>query len=325
MNTLQKLAFAALITASVSGTCSALNTFEQHAQTQMKEFLDKTYDTRIRNDDQSINFMVGENLFWLTMEGNATSMLFTLHRRPIRLDDVKTMTDEELSIEKERAIYAADELSANNPYKAFLRGNRVEFEFPVYATSAVEYKKVFHAVLESLNKVSLKEFKELMAKAKITIEGRKALNPKKAKSDKMVLQQPVRMPNTGGQKQDANVKISRISVRSVDKAGNESIPYGEMMYQNRLQFLQSKLMATADKAGYYEIGMQIINPQGQLMVPSENSDMTAVVTTELKRGNKDIVFDPFGSEDVSVWEPGTYTLVYFVNGKEVFRQPINVL
>lgn len=318
-----KVILSLIILFATSGKAVALNAFEQNAQKQMNDYLrSHNYETRIMKDDNSINFMVGENIYWLTFKGDASGVLYTLHRRPIRLGE-KNTSRTELNRLREKALNAAASMNAANDYKAYLKGNQVEFEFPVYATSPVEYQKVFNKVLSSLKRISMADFESEMKKATHTTDSIHRYWENYA-PDKFVVRQPA-YSNKPVIKPKGRVMASNPVVRSVDMGGRVLIPYGEIIYQDKMQFIQPRLTVMTDKPDTYRMSVKIINPDGKTMVSAKDDDMTLILPVEIGKKEKEIEFGTFGSTNNSTWKPGKYTLVFFSEGEEVARQTVNIL
>lgn len=329
MKNLLKNIGIALILLMIPGSALSLNNYELSAQKSMNEYLKrKNYETKILENDQSINFMVNGNLFWLTVEGNANGILYTLHRRPIKLTKNST-SKEEAALLCEKAIYAVNAMNAVNPYKTYLKGDRIEFEFPIYAITPGEYQTIFPIVLKKLNEVNQDHFRLRMEEATITTDSIHNYWQSSAGAnfvkDRLVVKQPVSSLNRKTKKADSKTILSTPLIQSVDKYGNVLIPYGEILYQDKMQFMQSKISASADKNDFYELSVQIITPDGKTMVPSAEDNMT--ITTEFKLGKKEniVEFTPFGSVDEVIWKPGKYTVIFFVNNEEALRQTVNIL
>ncbi len=328
MKNLIKNIIPALMLLLIPGSAYSLNNYELVAQKSMNEYLKKrNYETKILEKDQSINFMVNGNLFWLTIEGNANHMLYTLHRRPIKLTE--NATPEEAALLREKAIYAVNAMNIANPYKSFLNGDKVEFEFPVYALSPGEYQAVFPMILKKLDEVSMDNFKLRMLAATQTTDSIHnywqgsggAISAK----DRLVVKQPVTTSSHNAKKTSGKTALSNPLIQSVDKRGNVLVPYGEILYQDKIQFLQPKISASSDKNNFYELGVQIVTPDGKIMVPSIEEDMTMTISAELGKKEKVVEFGSFGSAEEAIWKPGKYTVIFFVNGEEALRQTVNIL
>lgn len=323
MNTLKKTVIAGLCVFTGIGSAFAFNTFEQLAQKQMREYLkERNYDTRVREDDHSLNFLVGENLFWLTFEGDANGMLYTLHRRPIKFDGEKRR-EAEVKRDCEDALRVVSIINAEQTYKAYLEGTKVNFEFPVYASSASEYQKVFPKVLKTLNSVNMDDFKKEMKQARSTNE-ELAKRMVGESLGCIVVEQPRKSgPNMVGEK--GGVEVEALDVCAVDKNDKVVYPYGEYIYQDKLQFLKPRLKLSALKPGNYNIGIQIITPDDMVMVPEMGERMTMSALVEIGKKAQTIEFDSFGTTEPGFWENAPYKIVIFVDGKEVHSQTVKVL
>ena len=325
MNNIRKTAVCVLAAIVAAGSASAFNSFEKLAQKNMDTYLrnHQNYETKIIEKDQSLNFMVGENIFWITFEGDADGMLYTLHRRPIRLES-KDISEKELNMRKEKALRVISKMNSENPFKAVLRGNQVDFEFPVYASGGAEYQKVFPIVLKTLNTVSLDSFTEEMKKMTLESDSVQPIGETMQTRNIIVVEQP---SSLSGQVARSNGKVtmSNPMFQSVDKRGNVLIPYGDLLYQDNMQFLQASVEALADKGEQYTLSLQIVTPDGKTFVPSNDADMTVTQMADLSKKEKTVTFFPFGSDNNLIWKPGKYTVIFYVNGNEAIRRSINIL
>ena len=323
MKNLTKAALAGLCLMMACGSSHAFNVYEKTAQTQMNSYLNSlNYDTQIKQDDQSINFMVGENIFWLTVEGDKDGMLYTLHRRPIKLDEIGKDKNA-LDSMKEDAIRSAVSISAKNPYKAYVDGYKVKFEFPVYASSVAEYKKVFPLVLKSLNKVSMKQFDEEMKNAKKSNNSNG--NSKVSDSlDCIVLEQPEKSKSSTAKSGD--VYVNGIDISSVDKSGQVLIDYDDIKYRDKMQFMKPRIKVSANKEGRYSIGVKIYNPDGKLLVPAKGEKLTMVCDVDLRKKPQIVELDSFGTSDSSFWQGNkNYKVVIVYDGKDIDSREFTIL
>lgn len=321
MKTLKKLTLAACLVGIV-GQAYAWNSFESNAQKEINTYLRKNHDTRLRDDDHSVNFVIDGNIYWITFEGDANGMLYTLHRRPIKLSE-KDQKAEDFNARRENAVYAVDRINATKPYKAFIQGDQVMFEMPVFAATPDDYKKIFPRVLRTMKEINVDDFKRTMNQVKVVTDSVHKHWSGYAPGRQVVPQPSDFKPSVT--QTDGTVRLSSPLVSSIDRAGNLLIDYNQPIYRDKVKFMQVKVKANATKAGNYTLGLKIINPKQETMVPSKNHSSSVIMPVELPKKEKEVIFAPFGSTENGVWVPGEYTLVFTVDGKEMLRQKINVM
>lgn len=321
MKNLKKFALAAACVMCVSGSGFAWNQFEKTAQNEINNYLRKNYDTRVRDDDHSVNFVVDKNIYWLTFEGDANGMLYTLHRRPIKLSK-EGQSASELNELRENATFAASRINGEKPYKVFVKGDQVQFEMPVFAASPEDYKKIFPRVLSTLRSINQDDFKRVMKQSEVVTDSIHNHWQNYAPGKIVVSQPQTQSPSSavvGGY-----VQMFEPLVSSVDANGMTLIDYNKPLYRDKLKFAKARVVAKTDKAGTYNMALKIVNPDGKVLVPNKNSSYTVSMPVELSKKDKTIEFAPFGSNDSKLWKPGTYTFVFFVDGKEMMRQQFTV-
>lgn len=240
MKSLKKIFAFAMCAIMTCGSISAnLNDAERLAQSAMKEYLkSKGISSSIDNKDNSLNFLRKDSkgheiLYWITFEGNASCMLFNLHRKPIKMVSEK---DDKVSTSRrlENATLAAEYVTAKNDYKAFVNGGKVEFQFPVYAANATEYQKVFNKVLASFSGAQA-SFDNCYRKAKVYNDSVHAYWQKNDTS-KLVVRQHVR----DDAKAVKNLTITGIKMRNIDENGEQISGWDEGLRKSKAKFIQPR-------------------------------------------------------------------------------------
>lgn len=305
----------------VSGSAFAFNSSEQAAQTAFVNYLKtKRIPSKVDDKDNSVNFYDGKVLFWVTFDGSATGMLFTLHRAPINMKSAKDPADKNAR-RLENAYRAADFMNLNNNFKTVVRGSKVEFLFPVYAASTEDYVKVFDRILRNFE--NCKEyFDECYNKAKAYND---SVHKYWMENDTayMVVEQNVKVARVTYNA--PVVTITKVDFQGVDRNGNPIYGYADNKYAKKMKYIQPKIVAKASKKGLYRISTQIEMPNGKILVPNRDSKMTTTSTVEIGKNDTDIILDMFGDDTGEMWEPGEYNVVFFENGKPVNRSSFNIL
>lgn len=142
--------------------------------------------------------------------------------------------------------------------------------------------------------------------------------------DRIVIRQPVHTAELV-QRPKGKVSISNPVVRSVDRNGATLIPYGEVMYQDRMQFIQPKVNIVADKPDNYRLSYKVLNPDGKMLAPSKDAVATVEFSSEVGKKEKELQFPSFGTPDNKSWKPGKYTIIFLVEDEEIGRQSVNIL
>ena len=287
---------------------------EKNAQKVVNDYLTNElgYTTKITADDNAVNFQAKGVLFWITFEESDKGILYTLHRRPIKMESPND-NNEKNSRRIENAIQTANLMNAVNAYKTYVTGNKVDFVFPVYAESAAEYTKVFPMVFKSLGNAK-DSFDSLYDRGK---EKSDSIHEYWAVNDpnSIVVPQPQK-PNILS---TPNLTISEVDFRIVDENGAEISPYGKSIRKSELLFIQPQVTVSASKKGVYHIGMTITTPDGRIMLPSVKADRTAVTTCEVDKKPTAVPLATFGSKDGDIWEAGEYKVVFY-EGNNILKE-----
>lgn len=305
----------------VSGSAFAFNSSEQAAQTAFVNYLKtKRIPSKVDDKDNSVNFYDGKVLFWVTFDGSATGMLFTLHRAPINMKSAKDPADKNAR-RLENAYRAADFMNLNNNFKTVVRGSKVEFLFPVYAASTEDYVKVFDRILRNFD--NCKEyFDECYNKAKAYND---SVHKYWMENDTayMVVEQNINISKTSDKA--PALLISKVDFRNVDRLGNPISGYADNKYKKDMRYIQPKVTVKATKKGIYRISTRIETPNGKILVPNRDSKMTTVSTVEVGKNDGEIELDPFGDDTGKMWLPGTYNVIFYEDGKVINRSSFNIL
>ena len=330
MKTIKSLIVAALLGLFITNTANALNPAETFAQTAFRQYLTSI---GIANDidkkDNSVNFLQRENrddvLYWVTFEsvGNA-NILYTLHRRPIKMESTES-TAEKNARRIEIASLAVNYMNANNPFKAYVNGNKVEFVYPILASSPDDYAKVFKKALESM-KNAKKSYDACHERAKIKTDS--IHNYWTENNPNTIV---VKQNGSAATQQSNNLTISSVEFRNVNDKNTVISDYGQSIRKSELQFIQPQVTIKATSKGVYHIGVVIITPDGKTLVPSNDTKRTILTTTEVDKKDKAIDLGIFGakggklSNDKDLWQAGEYQVIFYENDREIKRTSFNVL
>lgn len=323
--------FAALALCAVIGVSSAnaQTDAEEIARKQLAQYLNSQgIATQVDKKDQSLNFVYKDEskkevLYWVTFKGNARCMLFTLHRRPIKVLNDKQAADKELSNRiLENAARAAELVTASNTYKAFLKGSQVEFQFPVFAANTDDYKLVFDNILKSMKNVK-SSFDACYKRARVyndSVHNYWMTND----TSKYIVKQHA-LP--GAAQSGNNLKISGVKVHNVDAAGNEISGFNENPRRLKARYIEPQVTVTSAKKGTFKIGLKIITPQGKTLVPSKDARYTTVTTVEIAKVNKpqEVLLAKFGVDNDSLWDTGDYILEFYEDDRKIDTDSFTVL
>lgn len=315
------IALAVLAVVIPSYSKNSLNPAEKEAQKSMADFLRNLgYAIEIDERDQSVNFRKNDVLYWITFEGTSTKMLFTLHRKNIRFDSDKRKPAE-VSVDCEVAEKAANRLNATHPYKAYLKGKRVHFEFPTYASAAKEYQDVFNRVLGSMKDIR-EDFDAEFKKSRLEVD---SIHNHWADIDTVHLVVP--QNNVPQTKTARNFRISSIAVRNLNGSGGVISGYDQGLRKNKCQYVQERVSVTANKPGVYKIGLRIVTPDGKILIPFKEARFTTVSTIDVKKAGKPEVFEleKFGTDSADFWEPGEYKLLFYEDDNLIYQDAFNIL
>ncbi|MCM1369426.1 MAG: hypothetical protein NC204_03540 [Candidatus Amulumruptor caecigallinarius] len=306
------LAVVALLSA---GRANAQSSAEVIANNTMAKYLNsKGIATKVKKEDNSLNFLHRDVLYWITFDGNASSMLFTLHRNPFKLiEDKEKGNKARISRKLENARIAAEFITADNDYKAYVKGSRMLFEFPVYASDAAQYSKVFDKILSSMENIS-KSMHRNMGRAKAyndSIHKYWMVND----TSKVVVSQRSIDTRASGQ----NLAYNHVSIRNVDALDKVISDYDVALRKSDAQYIQPRVELASKKKGTFKVGVKIFTPEGRLLVPSRDSDFTTITTIDVKKTGKPEIYElnKFGTTNGSLWKNGEYRIEFYEDDRKL--------
>lgn len=318
-----KLILALACMALAPAVASANSADEKAAMKDMNNWLiTQRLSPRIDSENDRLVFRHSDVLYWITFEGNDKKMLYTLHRQKI---DVSKASDSRdiFNRKQEVAIQAANLLNAEKEFKTYVNGNRVDMEFPVYATSVVEYQHVFPSIL-NLFKGAEDAFQQKYKRGRNIVDSIHNHWMDIDTTTKVVSQ-----PTLKEVRHDQHLKISNFQLRSIDHEGNTRIAYDQSLRKADTHFLQPKIKVTADKKGLYKIGMRIMDSKGKLYLPSKRSNYTTVSPVDIEKEKKEMEVElvPFGGRNDrgTIWPAGDYTIEFFEDETPIYRTSFTVL
>lgn len=292
---------------------NAMTAAERAAQTEVASYLTRQgFKVEIDKDDESVNFKQSDILYWITFSGDSSGVLYTLHRRPIKLRSEKDDAAKALR-KNEVAVFACNEVNRRYPYKAVVKDCRVDFTFPVYAATPAEYIKELANVLNSMRNIK-QEFDRQFEAVKVTTDS--IHNYWATEKPNVIV-----LPQSSTQsihKVSADVNISKVAVASYNSPSmNESnkpvVDYDHQLDESNCLFLRERITLSAREPGKYYIGVKILNPEGKLIVPNKDDEFTTVTPIEVKKANKEVEYElrPFGTAGLGFWKAGNYTLEFY--------------
>lgn len=289
---------------------NAMTVAEKAAQKEVKDYLTRQgFRVEIDPDDDSVMFRQSDLIYWITFKGDGSGILYTLHVKPLKLR-AENDDDDTANRKHERAVYAANELNRISPAKTEVRHTRVDFTFPVFASSASEYIKQLSNVLKELQSAR-SQFHDQFKKMEYVTDS--VHNYWSTQDPNLVV-----LPQRAGAIRHkvnpdlsvSNVEIATYGSYSNSEANKPLIDYNGQIFQDRCRFIREKITVRANEAGKYYIGVKLYNPEGKLIVPNKHSEFTTVTPIEIKKANKevDVELNAFGTPDTSFWTPGVYRL-----------------
>lgn len=299
-------------------SASAINVNELQAQNEVKNYLTRQgFTVEIDDTDNSVMFRQQDILYWITFQGErgGNGVLYTLHRRPIKLRADKD-DDDAANRKNEVAIIAANTLNRTMKYKTFVKDCRVDFVFPMYASTPQEYIKQLRDVLESMLNIK-KEFTQAFDRSKSVADSiHKFWNQND--TARVILPQK----QSAKELKTVNIKINKVSIgsansNSVDSDRELIVPFDGILQSRNCQYIVERLSISAESTGECVIGVKIFNPQGKFLAPTKEAVYTVELPIEVKKGKKDMEIEMpgFGTTDSNFWKPGVYRMEIYENGR----------
>ena len=317
MKRINSLILASLCIILGCNIASAFSKSEREAQTAIKNYLTQLgYSTQIDNKDNSVNFSYKGTLMYITFKEEGTGILYTLHRQALKFEHNDA---NENARRLENATLAANLMNEQFPYKTFVKGNRVNFEFPVYAATPVDYTKVFGQILKNMSNVKT-QFDNCFDRAQVTTDSIHRYWAENNPNALVVPQSNTKMTVNG-----QNLTITRVDFKTVSQDGADISQYGDNIRKSDIKYIQPQVTVTATKKGIYHIGMVITTPNGKTLLPSPKADRTTVTTVEIDKKPTTVELTSFGNKDGDFWLPGEYKVTFYEDNRVIKETSFNIL
>lgn len=279
---------------------------ERSAQKAVVDYLKhQGFETEIDNSDNSVLFKQSDVLYWITFKGNTSGVLYTLHRRPIKLNG-NDKDAVRANIRKEKAIAAANMVNRKEPYKVTVTDGRVNFSFPVFSSTPAEYISQLTNVFNTMKNAKQEFDKAYEGNAKLYTD---SIHNYWASNDTSRVILPQKMLGVN-KKNHAEMAVSKVEFASINGNGKSLVPYGGQLLQPNVQYLSEKIAITPTATGLFYIGVKLYDPDGKLIVANKESEFTTVTEFDVKKANKsyEVELEPFGTSNYNFWRPGSYTI-----------------
>lgn len=318
MKRIHSLILVAMCMIMATGSAFAISPAVRGAQMAVKNYLTKQgYTSQIDDKDNSVNFRFNNSLFYVTFEETGSGILYTLHRTAIKFEQGPSDAN---ARRLENATVAANYLNGHYPYKTYVNGNRVDFVYPVFATSPEDYIKAFPTLLKSMTNIK-ENFDRYYKVAKTRNDSIHQFWARNDTSVIVVPQQKVQGANT-----PPSLTVSGVpDFRIIDANGAVLTNYGESIRKSELKYIQPSITLTATKKGTYHIGVVIIAPNGKTLVPNMRDNRTIITTKEIDKKPTTVELDSFGSPDGKFWEAGEYKVIFYEGNNILKETSFNVL
>lgn len=300
---------------------------ERQAQLAVKEYLEKQrYNPQIDDTDNSVNFYRSEKikgnnkdiLFWITFEKVQDGVLYTLHRKPIKMES-ENSSPEENARRIENSVVAANLLNNKTPFKTFVNVSKVEFVYPVCSPTPADYVRMLPYLIKSMSDIEGK-YDECHRRAKVIND---SIHDYWKNFDPTALVIPQNKEVMA--KVNPNISITGVDFRVVDDNGNIISDYGNNIRKADIKFIQPRIKVSSTREGNYGIGMLITTPDGKRLLSSPTAKLTSVTNVEVKKKAAEVELNGFGSVDGAYWVPGEYKVTFYENNIPVKETSFNVL
>lgn len=299
---------------------SAITRAEHEAQTAVNDYVRSLgWEAKIDKSDNSVNFRRKDILYWITFEEKEKGILYTLHRKTIKMDS-ENLEKEKIAQRVEISVIASNFMNNKFPFKTFVNGSKVEFVFPVFAATPEDFNKVFQSMLNTMVDLQ-KEFDRSYDRAKLVSD---SIHDYWRNNDpkQLVIPQP---GNEDAPESGNNLTITSVDFKVVDYNRNNISGYGENIRKADIKFIQPMVKVQAAKKGKYEIGMCIYTPDGKMLVPYRGAKRTSVTTVDVTTKPEYKELNDFGDKDGTFWSAGEYKVVFYEDNRVIKETSFNVL
>lgn len=317
------------ITASLQISANPINDIEKYTQKQvLSELQKKGYNAEVDNRDNSINFNSGDDFYYIIAKGNGSGIMFTLYGKSIRFDQLYA-NEEEKNRKMDIAGIAADMMNADFSAKTYVANDRMFFTFPYFAKDSESFINVLTTLMKNIKEVRIKHA-DYMKKAEKYFESKYSNdivddsknNNNSQSNNKIILPQPeIQVTEI----EEGGLLMSDVAFRNVKSDFSQLTGYANNPRKSDLQFIQPKVTLSAIKKGNYRLGVKIISPDGKVLVPSDNSEMTIINYIEVDKKPKEYELGIFGTDKKNFWQVGEYTVTFYDNNREIKTTSFTVL
>lgn len=318
-----------LIGSSAINAQAKYNDAEKIARTSVQNYLiENGYPTDVDPRDESLVFETPKDnntMYWITFEGNAMKMLYTLHRQRIDLI-AKDKKEPEISRIIEVATRGAHDMSANTPLKVFVKKNRLEMEMSTYASSPKAFCEALPSMLVSFKDAS-SAYRKYYDNARVACD-----SIHKYYADIDMTRRVVAQPQRSSEMADAEQKpvaVQTVEFSSVDEDGNPVVHFGKPLQTRRMQFLLPKVIVQVAEPGEYTLYAKIKDTEGKTLLANADDDYTSIVKFQVQKKDVksliEVFLDSFGSTDDTFWTPGNYKIEIYQDGVKTYNQNFTVV
>lgn len=334
--TLLLMAFA-IVAAGASAAGVKLSKLQKDLQQEvLNHMLNNGISASVDNEDQSVTYSINGENYFITFE-KADKNIYYIHRYSFNLEGKN----------KRVAVMAANEVNKKSDIKSYVKGNEVYLIMPVYAIDAFSFCNVFPIATEAFKGVSqifkdsyyeLEKNESKGSKNIVDELGGNQGKPQKS-SQGFTIGKGNNGPAVGGKgviviaqdnpvlQDERCLSISKFELCSVDKQGEVLINYNDNIRKAKTQFVKARVNVESTQPGNFRLGIRIYNPNGKLMLPSQDAAFTTVTPVSFSKAGKSQTIElyKFGSSDSSLWIPGEYTIELYDGNIIIDKYSFNVL
>ena len=322
------VALCALFTVN---TTVAQNQSLQKAQDELERQLNSL---NIRTDfdpsDNSINFKINNILYYVIIKENASGgYVYNLYRKAIKLNEPK-VSEEELQQKTDVAILASNMMNTRYDFKTFVDDERVKFVFTIYGSNDSDFTKVLQSGVSIIKNADM-YYTGCQAEAQNILS--KQIKEVVEIPEETVVEEVVEEDDTPGiyvmgkvlaeKKEDAKkvvtpkIEIKDAKFRIINAKEEVIADYAQPKAASVAEFIQPELTIKSDQTGTVDIAVQIIDPNGQTIVPTQCESYTYIAPVKIEKKNAEITvtLPAYGTTDPSQWIEGGYTIKFYYLGE----------
>lgn len=336
MKKLRFLTAALTLVMTIIGSLSASaeNDAERIAREFVNKYLDdKGYPTQVDPTDNSVVFkkssakLKTDVIYWITFKGNAKTMRYTLHREPVNFIG-SNVNEDEIIRRREVAPVAAYNMTAENPLKVIVNGDKLEYETATFASTPKDFVEnclpAMISILEDANKVLVDKY---WTQAKDECA---ALRNRYISQDNTRLYLPENETVIPSADIPTTIDVKNVAVGSAEADGSMLVTPGAQRVLTTLnaRYLVPKISFAPKAAGVVTVAYKIIDPDGRVVLVQPGDDYSAITVFEVnKKDLKNVVeleLEKFGTDQDDFWKPGMYKIAVYENGRELYNTPFTI-